>query len=72
MGSPAMSFLSAPTAGRHNNTASKAMKVTFTTTDHTHAKAGVNGGAAGGALGGYFVGLLVILHFGNAFCNSAI
>ena len=25
-------------------------------TDHTHAKAGVNGEGAGGALGGYFVG----------------
>ena len=41
-------------------------------TDHTHAKAGVNGGAAAGALGGYLVGLLLILQFGNAFCSSSI
>ena len=27
-------------------------------TDHTHVKAGVNGGGAGGALGGYLEGLL--------------
>ena len=32
----------------------------FHATDHTHAKAGVNGGAAG-ALEAYFVGLLVLL-----------
>ena len=33
--------------------------------------AGVNGAVeAGGALGGYLVGLLMILHFGKAFCIS--
>ena len=41
----------------------------FHATDHTHAKAGVNGGAA---LGGYFVGLLRMKHFGNALCSSVI
>ena len=35
-------------------------------TDHTHAKAGVNGGTAG-ALGGYLVGLLRISQFDNSY-----
>ena len=39
----------------------------------TRAMAGVNGAVeAGGALGGYFVGLLEILHLGNAFRSWSI
>ena len=38
--------------GRHTPRANKAISVGFIATDHTHAKAGVNGGAAAGALGG--------------------
>jgi hypothetical protein len=37
----------------------------------TRAMAGVNGAVEAGG-GGYFVGLLSILHFGNAFSSSAI